>query len=340
MIKVDYKGIKFTYATFRKQLIHLNLQLLYQCNFRCKICDFWKEEYNDAPQLTLEQIKSIASKLKYLNPMIISLGGGEPLLHRDILQIVNVLSEHNYPVMISNGWYITPELAKNLFEAGMYEISISIDYADPKKHDEQRGKDGAYSKAVEALKILKTARTKPHQRIHLISVVMDDNIDDIEPLIILAKEIGITYLVTLYSDGRGKKERYNNNNDISAHLLKLKEKYKEFVVIPGYISKFTESFEGSGGIKPCFAGKNLFNISSQGEVSLCIDRLDSPVGNIFTDDIFVLRKKLLEMHQTNNCGNCWTSCRGAIESLLYDKNKIANIRAFYDSMKNIPIGSN
>ena len=339
MLKVNYKGIKFTLAALRKQLIHLNLQLLYQCNFRCKICDFWTEEYKDYPQLSVVQIKLIEEKLKAIGPLIISLGGGEPLLHREIVPIINILSKNNFPVMISNGWFITEDFAKELFKAGLYEVSISIDYADPKKHDLQRGRDGAYTKAVNALKILKNARTKSYQRVHLISVVMDDNVDDIESLILLAKEIGITYLVTLYSDGRGKKEKYSNQDDISRYILNLKKKYKEFVALPGYLSRFSEFVNGGNGINPCYAGKNLFNIGSQGNVSLCIDRLDNPVGNIFVDDINSIRKKLFDMFLANTCGNCWTSCRGALESLLYDNSRASNIKAMYDSIRNLPLGN-
>jgi len=338
MVKVDYKGLKYTLSAMRKQMIHLNLQLLYQCNFRCKICDFWKEEYRDYPQLSIDQIRIIEEKINELGPLIISLGGGEPLLNCDILSIIKILSKNHYPVMISNGWYINQENAKELFDAGLYEVSVSIDYIDPKKHDKQRGKEGAYSKAVEALKILKDARTKSYQRVHLISVVMDDNLMDIEPLILLAKEIGITYLVTLYSNGRGKKEYIGRNEDISKHLLGLKKKYKEFVALPGYLSKFTESVSGKKEIAPCYAGKNLFNIGSNGDVSLCIDRLDTPAGNIFVDEMRIISEKLLAMQQSNTCGDCWTSCRGAIESLLYHSHKVSNIKALYESIKNVTIG--
>jgi MoaA/NifB/PqqE/SkfB family radical SAM enzyme len=338
MVKVDFKGMKYTISAIRKQMIHLNLQLLYQCNFRCKICDFWKEDYKDYHQLSISQIKIIEEKINEIGPLIISLGGGEPLLHKDIISIIKILSKNHYPVMISNGWYITKENAKELFDAGLYEVSVSIDYIDHKKHDMQRGKEGAFSKAVEALKILKDVRNKPYQRVHLISVVMEDNLMDIEPLILLAKEIGITYLVTLYSDGRGKKDNFVGNEDISKYLLGLKEKYKEFVALPGYLSKFTESVNGNQEMTPCCAGKNLFNIGSNGDVSLCIDRLDNPVANIFIDNMSSISEKLLAAQQSNTCGNCWTSCRGAIESLLYHPHKLSNIKAMYESIKNVPVG--
>ncbi|MFC2130413.1 hypothetical protein ACFLSQ_03160, partial [Bacteroidota bacterium] len=180
-------------------------------------------------------------------------------------------------------------------------------------------------------------RTKPHQRVHMISVVMEDNIDEIEDLILLAKEIGVTYLVTLYSNGRRKKEKDFLNRDISSHLLKLKKKYKDFLSLPGYLSKFSEFVHSTEGMSPCCAGKNMYNIDSSGIVRLCIDMLDDPAGNIFQDDINIIKKKLYQKHIENTCSDCWSGCRGPIEALLYDNNKTGNWMAVYQAKKNIPL---
>ena len=219
----------------------------------------------------------------------------------------------------------------------MREVSISVDYANPKKHDEQRGAEGAFEKAINALKILNESRSKANQRVHMISVVMDDNLDEIEELILLAKKIGVTYLVTLYSDSRGKKEIKTNMKDASKKLLELKKKYKEFVATPAYLARFSEATQSEQGISPCTAGINLFNIDSSGNVSLCIDKLDESAGNIITDNIIDIERNLIKLNQTNHCNSCWTSCRGVFQSLLYGENKLQNYRALYDSLKDMPL---
>ena len=121
--------------------------------------------------------------------------------------------------MICNGWFVTPEIAQALFAAGMHEISVSVDYMDPARHDAQRGTPGAHAQALEALRALMDARTRPHQRVHMISVIMDDNLDDVEPLIRLCRRMGITYLVTLYSDHRGRKSPRTMPAQVSERLL-------------------------------------------------------------------------------------------------------------------------
>ena len=337
MFRDHYKKLQYVVAFHRKKLIHLNLQLLYNCNFQCKICDFWEEPFKSYPQLSIDQVRIIAQKLKMLGPLVISVGGGEPLLHKDLIGITEILSKNNFPVMICNGWFITPEVARNLFKAGMYEVSISVDYADSEKHDAQRGKKGAHERALNALKILHENRVYPDQRVHMISVIMDDNLDQVEPLIKIAKDMGITYLITFYSNARGVKENKTYHTDISKYLLSLKKQYKEFVALPGYVSQFTEAHTNPEGILPCYAGKNLFNIDSQGNVTRCIDRLDDVAGNILTDDMKIIRQNLYDQFKSSNCGECWTSCRGSIETLMYGKQKLENYIAYYKMTQDVPL---
>ncbi len=313
--------------------------MLYKCNYKCKICNFWKEKKHlESPTLSVNQVRIIAEKIKPLGPQVISIGGGEPLLHKNIIEITKILAKNNFPVMICNGWYIDKNLASELFKAGMYEISISLDYASKEKHDKNRGINGAYEKALSALKILHENRIYPHQRVHMISVVMDDNIEDIEKLILLSKRLGISYLITLYSDSRGRKENKYPKNDISKHLLGLKNKYREFVAIKGYLERFSEAAKNHNSILPCYAGVNLFNIDSSGDVTRCIDCLDVSAGNIFRDDITLIEKKLHTQFENDKCGGCWTSCRGNIETLMYGKRRLLDLFDSRKLTKSIPIG--
>jgi len=334
-MKNDFdKRIRFGYSFLLKKIVHINLQLLYSCNFRCRICDFWKDSQTNKQQLSVEDIKIIAGKLKPLGPQIISIGGGEPLMHKDIVSIASILGKNNFPVMICNGWFMTKMLAKELFKAGMYEVSISLDYADPEKHDAQRGIKGAFDKAVNALKILNENREFPHQRVHMISVVMDDNIDEIHELIRLAKKIGVTYLVTLYSSNRGKKDDLVTNKNISKHLLKLKKENPEFVALRGYLNKFSEA-AANKGTGECKGGINFFNIDSSGNVSFCIDHLEQNSGNMLKDDIDKITANLKLASLNNRCAGCWTSCRGSIETLLYGSDKIKNYYDMHQMTKKI-----
>ncbi len=330
------KQVRYLSNLLLRKMSHINLQLSYACNFRCGICDFYKEPFSSMPRLSHRQVSQIVKKLRVLGPQVISISGGEPLMHPELIQITETLAQDNFPAMITNGWFVTPESARALFTAGLYEASVSVDYIDPKKHDAQRGKEGSWVKAVNALKIFQENRISPHQRVHMISVVMDDNLDDIEPLITLAGQLGVTFLVTLYSCGRGRKEKKNYGQDMSGRLLALRQKYPQFVALRGYIARFTEAAEQGNGILPCYAGKNLMNIGSTGNVSRCIDTLDNPAGNIFTDEFSLIMANLFNQFKAGTCGGCWTSCRGSIETLMYNRS-MKNIKDMLLMTKPVPL---
>ncbi len=327
------KKLRFARNFLTRRMVHVNLQILYNCNFRCGICDFWKEEYRDKGRLSAAEAAIVSDKLNEIGPQIISVGGGEPMLHPELIEITRALAKHHFPVMITNGSLVTESLARQLWQAGMMEISVSLDYSDPANHDAQRGKAGAFAQGLEALRILHETRTHPEQRVNMISVIMDDNLDDVEPLIGLCQELGITYLVTLYSHSRGNKPGRESSADPGRRLLELKKRHRHFVALRGYLEKFSGSTPGR-----CHAGRNLCNIDCRGQVSFCIDRLGHPVGNILTDDTREIEHRLLESHQTNECRDCWTSCRGSIESVLYGRHRLLNAWDYYQMTRPVPLG--
>ncbi len=330
------KKLRFARNFLGRRMVHVNLQILYNCNFRCGICDFWKDDYRDKGRLSAAEAEIVSNKLNTIGPQIISIGGGEPMLHPELVPIVGALSRHHFPVMITNGSLVTEVLARQLWQAGMIEISVSIDYADPQKHDAQRGKPGAFAQGMAALKILHATRTHPEQRVNMISVIMDDNLDEVEPLIELCRDMGITYLVTLYSHNRGSKPAREPASNPALRLLDLKRRHRSFVALRGYLAKFPAAVSRAAPGR-CHAGRNLCNIDCRGEVSFCIDRLDKPAGKILTDEMHEIATRLLESHRTNDCRDCWTSCRGSIESVLYGSQRLLNAWDYYQMTRPVPL---
>ena len=83
------------------------------------------------------------------------LTGGEPLLRRDILEIVRRAAERGLWVVVgTNGVSITENLARRLAEAGARGLSLSLDALDPDRHDRFRNVRGAWRNTVEGAEIL------------------------------------------------------------------------------------------------------------------------------------------------------------------------------------------
>jgi MoaA/NifB/PqqE/SkfB family radical SAM enzyme len=328
----QYRCLRLGLGFLTGRFINCNLQLTYRCNFKCQICDFWKEEHDPAQELSLDDIRLIGRKLNRLGTLIISLAGGEPLLRSDLYDVITALNAAgHFPILITNGWYVDETVARDILRAGLQEISVSVDYRDPARHDAQRGCPGAWDRAVRALELFHENRPDRRNRVHMISVLMDDNLDDVEPLILLCRELGVTYMVSLYSWNRGTKARRLPDRSVTEHLLGLKRKYPEFVTLTTYIEHLDRAI-AEGGVGHCKTGRLLMNIDHRGNVARCTERLDEPVGNILTDDVREIRRRLWRVADTQECAQCWTSCRGFAESMQM-RPRLRQYREFLHSVK-------
>ena len=327
-----YRCLRLGSAFFRRRLVHCNLQVTYRCNFRCRICDFWKEKHPASEELTPEQVRIAGRQLARLGTMIVSLGGGEPLIREDLYQLTAILRyTGHFPILITNGWFVNESVAKDILRAGLQEISVSVDYADAARHDELRGRPGAWERAVKALELLHRHRPDRRCRVHMISVLMDDNLEDIEKLLRLARDLGVTYYLNLYSSGRGTKAPRLPGSEVQRHLLDLKRRYPEFVTLTSYLERFDAAIR-DGGVGGCEGGTLFLNVGSGGEVSRCIDTLGESAGNILTDDVFAIRDRLARLRAEKPCAACWTSCRGFAEC-MYAPPRARQFREFYTSVK-------
>ncbi len=328
----QYRCLRLATGFLARRFINCNLQLTYRCNFKCQICDFWKTEHDPAAELSLADIRQIGRQLRRLGTLIISLAGGEPLIREDLCDIIKILNEENhFPILITNGWFVDAQVARDILQAGLQEISVSIDYRDPARHDAQRGRPGSWERAVRALELFHKHRPDRRNRVHLISVLLDDNLEDVEPLIQLARELGVTYMVNLYSWNRGTKTRRLPERSVTEHLLGLKRQYPEFVTLTSYLERMDQAIS-TGGIGNCQTGRLLLNIDHRGQVSRCTERLEEPVGNILSDDILELRRRLWHVADTQPCAQCWTSCRGFAES-MFQPPRWRQLREFLHSVK-------
>lgn len=307
--------------------VHCNLQVTHRCNFRCQICDFWKVQHAKERELSMAEIEAITNKLAEFGTLAVSLAGGEPMMRDDLLDIIRIVSSKHFPIMITNGWFVTKENARALWEAGLQEISISIDYADPRKHDALRGHPGAFARATEALSILLASRHSNRNRVHMISVLMDDNVEDIEKLIHLSEQLGVTYMVNLYSYQRGKKSERLPKRSISELLVDLKRKHPNFVSLSSYLERM-DSAVRQGGIGECQAGRYFMNIDNYGNVARCTETTDAPVGNLLKEQPAMIREKLLRRQLDEKCSQCWTSCRGWAE-LMHGPMRLRSWKEFY-----------
>jgi len=291
-------------------------QVTYRCNFRCRFCHYWAMAARAEAEPSVDQYVRGARNLAKLGTLLISLAGGEPFLRTDVAEIVAAIGQYHFPFITSNGWFVTPELARDVMQAGCWGVSVSIDYANADQHDRRRGMRGAWEQAWRAVEMFARARVHRWQRVNVIAVLMDDNIDQIEALLRMAAQRDSYFMVQPYGQLKtGSAAYHHNDGPVSPRLLALHGRYGNFLSNPYYLSRFDTFL--NGGVPGCQAGKAFFNIDETGDVAICVERRHRPVGNLFRDDIGLIERRLRQVSQGNACRNCWYNCRGEMES-LYD----------------------
>jgi radical SAM protein with 4Fe4S-binding SPASM domain len=138
--------------------------LTYRCNLACEHCYLdaggtplvGTENFADRSELGTDECFRVIDEIAAFAPECVTiLTGGEPLLRRDILEIVRRASERGLWVVVgTNGVRITENLARRLAEAGARGLSLSLDALDPDRHDRFRKVRGAWRNTVEGAEIL------------------------------------------------------------------------------------------------------------------------------------------------------------------------------------------
>ncbi|MCX6356515.1 MAG: hypothetical protein NT045_01330, partial [Candidatus Aureabacteria bacterium] len=196
---------------------------------------------------------------------------------------------------------------------GLWGASVSIDYADERKHDRARGVEGAHRRALRALEYFSQERCGKFQRVNVMAVLMRDNLDEIEPLIRLAGRYGAYFMVQPYCSIKAGKKEFTPDMEVGRYLLGLRRKYPHFISNEYFLERFDLALDG--GIPGCRAGQAFFNIDNFGRVAKCVEVLGQPVGSILDDDPRDLLSRLNGEWRNNTCCSCWYNCRGEIESL-------------------------
>ncbi len=162
------------------------------CNFRCKHC-YQRADKPLPTELSLREKLRVVADLDAAGVAAIALSGGEPTIHPDFFPVVRAAASRGmYVAVATNGWMLADEkFAEKAKKAGVRYVEISIDSADPDRHDRFRGVPGAWRRAVQA------ARNCVKLGIHTaIAVTLTRyNLDEIDDLIGLAEEVGAQKIV-------------------------------------------------------------------------------------------------------------------------------------------------
>lgn len=304
------KKALLTWKYFRNRLtkrpIAVNLEVTKRCNAKCGFCDYWRTKEEQA-------LADYGPVVKKIDPMMVTITGGEPLLRRDIIEVVEGIRRAvpvTYRAMVTNGSLLTLEKAERLHEAGIDQIAISLDAVD-ERHDESRGIPGLWKRISTLLPQLPDVG---FDAVTINWVIMADNFDQTLRVAELAREWGVyvsysSYFPLKSLNNNGHMPTADKIDKIQAtieELLRFKRKNRNVRSSNYFLSHIPQYYRGVL-IPDCPAGLKWIQISPEGYYKPC-------------SELPALLHWTEYNHRTSfkpqACNICWYSCRGEVQAPL------------------------
>jgi len=295
---------KYAYLSVVKKPVLVHFEVTMRCNARCGFCDYWKTD----PKAKAAELKSFVDAARYFNPMMITYTGGEPTLRRDLEDIVSAVDRAvkvQYSTLITHGGMLTPERAKSLWDAGIHQFNISLDYLD-ERHDRARGIPGLTRKIFDTIPKM---RAMGVNSIKFNTVIRDSNLDQLMPIVMRAKELGVSVNFSSYTDSKNGNPdglisgtKINELDEVIKEILAFKKKQRGIVTSSDYYLEQIPRYARGEISEPCRSGIRTIHVDPTGHVKRCPD---------FKPDFHWSEFKKYEPIQ---CNACFYACRGEAQA--------------------------
>lgn len=168
----------------RRAVKYLRVSVTDRCNFRCRYC-MPEEGVAFAPRqavLGFEEITRIVRAFTRLGITRVRLTGGEPLLRRDFVDLTRMIAAVPgvEDLALSTNGFLLPPIARELREAGLRRVNISLDSLDPARFRDLT-RYGSVERVLEAVDAAKAAGFAP---VKLNAVVIKGYNDDELPALV------------------------------------------------------------------------------------------------------------------------------------------------------------
>jgi MoaA/NifB/PqqE/SkfB family radical SAM enzyme len=291
---------KYAWLTVRRRPVLVHFEVTLRCNARCGFCDYWKTP----AEARREELTSFADAARYFNPMVLCFTGGEPLLRRDLedlVSAVNAAARLTYVTLITHGGMLSVERAVSLSDAGIDQFSISLDYLDG-RHDDARGIPGLTDRIFHAVDGM---RARGIDNIRFNTVIKNDNLDQLLPLVERASSLGCGVNFSLYTDSKNgnaahlvEAASHAALDDVVQRLLAYKRRRRGVITnSDAYLEQIPRYARGEL-TEPCRSGQRTIHIDPAGRVKRCPD---FPTDFHWRD---------FERYEPIDCNACFYACRG------------------------------
>ena len=297
---------KYAYLTLVRKPILVHFEVTLRCNARCNFCDYWKTDASERER----ELSSYADAARFFNPMMVTWTGGEPTLRRDLEGLVSAVDRAirvKYMTLITHGGTLGPERALSLWNAGVNQFNISLDFLD-ERHDQARGIPGLVAKIMSNVPAM---RERGIDAIRFNTVIKRSNLGELMPIVRRAAELGVGVNFSCYTDNKNGNEdglirasELRELEAVVAELLDFKRRRRGIITNSDYYLEQIPRYVRGDTTEPCRSGIRTIHLDPAGYVKRCPD---FPVDFHWRD----FRK-----YVPVNCNACYYACRGEAQAPL------------------------
>lgn len=303
-----------------------------RCNLKCVHCRSSSAlEVEGHPDFSLAEAERVLDDIHgYADPVIV-LSGGEPLLRADVFDIAAYGTGLGMRMCLAtNGTLVNGQICRNIKEAGIKMVSLSLDGASAEVHDNFRNQSGAFAGTMDAMRLFNEYGIK----FLINSSFTRRNKNEVPKIYELVKRMGATawYLFMIVPTGRGQEIMEelipeNEYEDMLNWHYDMEKNEDSMLVRPTCAPQYYrivlqrakeegERFQrrslkfSTGGAKGCLAGQLICLLDVDGNVLPC-SYFPKSAGNIREQsfkDIWENSKLFLELRDfkgyKDNCGRC------------------------------------
>ncbi len=262
-------------------------------------CEYCYNKTRTGKVMDTETILQTIRDLKELGVFWIGLTGGEPLLNKNIVKIVESIGDDCASKLFTTGCTLTKERAADLKSAGLFSVSVSIDHWEAEHHDSVRRYPGAFRTALDAIDIFKNLGG-----VHVsVSAVLSKGMlkrDIAEKFLGFLEGLGVheAWLSeTKPSAGAPWKRDFVITQDEREMLIAMQDEHnRKGGMTVNYLGHFEDArYFG------CTAGHKMLYIDAFGDVSPCVF-IPMTFGNVNTKSLKDIYKTMSDRFPTeDNC---------------------------------------
>jgi len=254
-----FKGVASTDHPVMAHIIPIR-----RCNLACTYCN----EYDDfSKPVPTEVMVGRVNQLADLGTSILTLSGGEPLLHPELDDIIVAMRRRGVlACMITNGYLLTPDRVRRLNRAGLDHMQISIDNVKP---------DDVSKKSLKVLD-KKLQILAEHAEFHVnINSVVGGGIHNPDDALVVGRralELGFSATVGIIHDGDGQLRPLGERERAVYHEMKAMEN-RNFARLNFFQDAIAQ---GKPNQWRCRAGARYMYICEDGLVHYCSQQRGYP----------------------------------------------------------------